>query len=235
MSLLTVNDRLTLGDKFKGTVRYIGKIKSKDGKWIGLELDDPVGANDGSVNGVKYFHCKDRHGIFIRYEKIRGGLVCESKGMDGDGEVPQDRIHFYESKIRRLEETIEALKSTEKEEIVELRRENEEIKKIILSLRERIGSEEPERNGSLYSELKEFVKNSRRQVYDMVELVSDISEILNRNRSIQRSSVRECERHRVMFLVNGIIDGVLDENAGVVERLRREFVSIMKSHGINVE
>ncbi|ADM11641.1 dynactin complex subunit [Encephalitozoon intestinalis ATCC 50506] len=233
MSLLTVNDRLTLGDKFKGTVRYIGRIKSKDGKWIGLELDDPVGANNGSVNGVRYFHCKDRHGIFIRYEKIREGLVCEPRDI-GEPRTLEHQAHVYESKIRRLEETIEGLKNTEREEIVGLRRENEEIKKTILFLQRRMGLVEPERNEKVYSELKELAEESKKHVSDMVDLVSDVCEILNRGKTMRGSSVKECERHRVVFLVSRIIDGVLDGDMEAVEHFKKEFGDIMKKHGISV-
>lgn len=230
-----VNDRLTLGDKFKGTVRYIGKIKSKDGKWIGLELDEPVGANNGSVNGIRYFHCKDKHGIFIRYEKIREGLVCESRGVSADGKISRDQIHLYELKIRKLEEIIESLKGTEKEEIVELRKENEEIKRIVISLREGTSSKKIDRDGRTYLELKELAEGSRKHISDMVGLVSDIGEILNRNESAKRRSVQECERHRVMFLVKRIIDSVLDDNMEAAEHFKGEFVNIMKKHGIHVE
>ncbi|KAG5860030.1 CAP-Gly domain-containing protein [Encephalitozoon hellem] len=234
MSLLMVNDRLTLGDKFKGTVRYIGRIKSKDGKWIGLELDEPVGANNGSVNGVRYFHCRDKHGIFIRYEKIREGLVCEPREM-GDGSKASQQAHLYEMKIKKLEETIEALRSAEKGEIVELRRENEEIKRIVLLLQEKINSKRADRDGKAYSELKELAEGSRRHISDIIGLVSEMSEALSRRGLARKKAIQECERHRVMFLVNRIIDGVLDDDAEAVERFKGEFESIMKKHGINVE
>ncbi len=34
------------------------------GLWYGIELERPVGKNDGSVNGQRYFTCKPMHGVF---------------------------------------------------------------------------------------------------------------------------------------------------------------------------
>lgn len=37
-----------------GTVRYIGITEFANGEWVGVELDDPRGKNDGSVNGKRF-------------------------------------------------------------------------------------------------------------------------------------------------------------------------------------
>lgn len=37
-----------------GIIRYIGKTEFKEGDWLGVELDSPMGKNDGSVAG--YFN-----------------------------------------------------------------------------------------------------------------------------------------------------------------------------------
>ena len=42
----------------RGTVRFCGVTSFSPGKWIGIELDEPKGKNDGNVQGVKYFTCK---------------------------------------------------------------------------------------------------------------------------------------------------------------------------------
>ena len=38
--------------------------------WLGIELDQPVGKNDGSVAGVRYFDCKPSHGVFAPPAKV---------------------------------------------------------------------------------------------------------------------------------------------------------------------
>jgi len=49
-----------------GVVRFVGEAQFAPGVWIGVELQEPNGKNDGSVNGEKYFDCADKHGIFVR-------------------------------------------------------------------------------------------------------------------------------------------------------------------------
>ncbi len=41
-----------------------------EGLWIGMTLDKPLGKNDGSVQGVRYFACEALHGLFIRSMQI---------------------------------------------------------------------------------------------------------------------------------------------------------------------
>lgn len=36
-----------------GTLRYIGTTEFANGEWVGVELDEPRGKNDGSVNGKR--------------------------------------------------------------------------------------------------------------------------------------------------------------------------------------
>ena len=48
----------------RGTVRFVGETDFAEGVWIGLELERPVGRNDGSVQGVRYFSCQQDHGLF---------------------------------------------------------------------------------------------------------------------------------------------------------------------------
>lgn len=48
-----------------GIVRYVGNTKFKEGTWIGIELIQANGKNDGSVKKTKYFNCKAKHGIFV--------------------------------------------------------------------------------------------------------------------------------------------------------------------------
>jgi dynactin 1 len=50
----------------EGYVRFVGRTEFKEGEWIGLELDEPAGKNNGSVGGVAYFRCAEKHGIFLK-------------------------------------------------------------------------------------------------------------------------------------------------------------------------
>ncbi|KRX49660.1 Tubulin-folding cofactor B [Trichinella sp. T9] len=50
----------------RGKIAYIGETDFKPGLWIGVEYDEEVGKHDGSVNGKRYFQCKDKRGAFVR-------------------------------------------------------------------------------------------------------------------------------------------------------------------------
>lgn len=47
-----------------------GETDFAAGQWAGIELDDPVGKNDGSVAGKRYFDSKAKFGLFAPLHKI---------------------------------------------------------------------------------------------------------------------------------------------------------------------
>lgn len=53
-----------------GVISFLGTTHFQPGMWVGVELDTPTGKNDGSVQGIPYFQCKPKHGIFVRADKL---------------------------------------------------------------------------------------------------------------------------------------------------------------------
>lgn len=78
---IKVGDRCMVspGDRL-ATVRYVGRVPVlKPGFWIGVEYDEPVGKNDGSVPGpkgkppVRLFECRPLYGGVVRPEFVEVG------------------------------------------------------------------------------------------------------------------------------------------------------------------
>ncbi|KAI6031243.1 dynein associated protein-domain-containing protein [Pisolithus microcarpus] len=55
----------------RGIVRFCGTTSFAPGKWVGIELYEPKGKNDGSINGIAYFSCKPLCGVFIRPSQVK--------------------------------------------------------------------------------------------------------------------------------------------------------------------
>ena len=84
--------RVNESDERRGTVKFIGEVEEIRGKkmpgdveekgyeedgaiWVGVEFDEPVGKNNGTLDGGKrYFDCKGpRFGSFVRPERVECG------------------------------------------------------------------------------------------------------------------------------------------------------------------
>ncbi|XP_057184054.1 CAP-Gly domain-containing linker protein 4-like isoform X1 [Triplophysa rosa] len=67
---LHLGDKVVIAGQKVGTLRFCGSTEFAGGLWAGVELHQPVGKNDGSVAGVQYFSCPNKHGIFAPLSKI---------------------------------------------------------------------------------------------------------------------------------------------------------------------
>ncbi|GAM84389.1 hypothetical protein ANO11243_023830 [Dothideomycetidae sp. 11243] len=72
---LSVGQKVQLNDGRSALVRFKGATSFAPGEWIGVELEDSTGKNDGAVQGERYFDCEDKHGMFLRATGI--GKVLE--------------------------------------------------------------------------------------------------------------------------------------------------------------
>ena len=65
-SELQVGQTVELNDGRVAVVRFAGSLHFTAGDFVGVELDEPTGLNDGSVKGKRYFECKPKHGQFVK-------------------------------------------------------------------------------------------------------------------------------------------------------------------------
>ena len=82
---IEVGKRCRVGedDTRRGQVMYMGEVPEipGEGLWVGIRLDDPVGKNDGSVGGKRYWshgHCSEatagmKYGVFVRPNRVEMG------------------------------------------------------------------------------------------------------------------------------------------------------------------
>lgn len=54
----------------RGIVRFFGTTSFSPGKWVGIELFEPKGKNNGNVQGTAYFTCRPNHGVFVRVSQV---------------------------------------------------------------------------------------------------------------------------------------------------------------------
>ncbi|XP_031157116.1 CAP-Gly domain-containing linker protein 1 isoform X2 [Sander lucioperca] len=74
---LRLGDRVLVGGNKAGVVRFLGEADFAKGQWCGVELDEPLGKNDGAVAGTRYFQCMPRYGLFAPAHKVtRIGFPC---------------------------------------------------------------------------------------------------------------------------------------------------------------
>lgn len=68
---LATGQRIELNDGRIATVRFVGSTSFQTGEWVGVELEDGSGKNDGSVKGERYFECEAGYGMFLRPSGVR--------------------------------------------------------------------------------------------------------------------------------------------------------------------
>lgn len=75
----------------RGTVRYVGKCEGLPlGWWAGVQYDEPIGRNDGSVKGRRFFDCPPGYGAFVRPNLVSVGdypPFDEDFEFDDDDEI----------------------------------------------------------------------------------------------------------------------------------------------------
>ena len=67
---LALHQRCRVAKLGAGEVLFVGQTSFAPGLWIGIQLDEPLGKNDGSVQGKRYFHTEPGYGVFVRASQV---------------------------------------------------------------------------------------------------------------------------------------------------------------------
>ncbi|XP_065530126.1 centrosome-associated protein 350 isoform X4 [Lathamus discolor] len=92
-----IGDRVLVSKVQPGTLRFKGLTKFAKGFWAGVELDKPEGNNSGTYDGIKYFDCKEKHGIFAPPQKI--SHITESTNSHLD--TSNDEDSFFDDRLEK--------------------------------------------------------------------------------------------------------------------------------------
>ncbi|KAL1527253.1 hypothetical protein AB1Y20_015929 [Prymnesium parvum] len=100
--LPNVGDQV-LVHRLPARVCFVGRTGFADGIWIGVELVDAVGRNDGSVRGTRYFTCKPQHGLFVQPSHVKPAQSGPQVDDDQTA-LPTNHVQQWSA----LEKTLEA-------------------------------------------------------------------------------------------------------------------------------
>lgn len=75
--LMNIGERCEVGTPKqpirRGEIMFVGETEFKDGYWVGIKFDEPVGKHDGIVEGKRYFTCPNKYGAFAQPRHVKVG------------------------------------------------------------------------------------------------------------------------------------------------------------------
>ena len=102
-----------------GTVRFVGSVDFVEGdnKWFGIELDEPLGRHDGTVQDVRYFAAPDDHGVFVTESKLT--KLHNQPPKPGKTISDEHESQTFSMNYHTLEDSLEPEVKDETEEVEE--------------------------------------------------------------------------------------------------------------------
>jgi len=96
-TLEEANERIKVGNRCqaiggrRGEVCFIGLVPEIKGMnpeqvWVGVKYDEPVGKNDGTINGKRYFTADANHGGFVKSRLVEVGDFPEEDPFASDND-----------------------------------------------------------------------------------------------------------------------------------------------------
>ncbi|XP_064575418.1 centrosome-associated protein 350 isoform X3 [Zonotrichia leucophrys gambelii] len=98
LSNFNIGDRVLVSKVQPGTLRFKGLTKFAKGFWAGVELDKPEGNNNGTYDDIKYFDCREKHGIFAPPQKISHITESIDRHLDTNKD---DEDSFFDDRVEK--------------------------------------------------------------------------------------------------------------------------------------
>ncbi|XP_056127094.1 CAP-Gly domain-containing linker protein 3 isoform X2 [Rhinichthys klamathensis goyatoka] len=114
---LKLGDRVVLDDTKTGTLRFCGTTEFASGQWVGIELDETEGKNDGSVGGIRYFICSPKQGIFAPVSKISKALEQTPSSVTSTPKTPRMDLSRVTGKIKKEKKEKDRVKTPRKKSL----------------------------------------------------------------------------------------------------------------------
>ncbi|XP_022250329.1 CAP-Gly domain-containing linker protein 1-like, partial [Limulus polyphemus] len=78
-----IGDQVWVNGTKCGYIQFLGETQFAPGQWAGVVLDEPLGKNDGSVGGIRYFQCESNRGVFARPYRLSRFPASPSSPANG--------------------------------------------------------------------------------------------------------------------------------------------------------
>lgn len=219
---IQINDRIILKSNLRGVVRYIGPVEGRSEEWVGIELEEPKGSNNGKIGGTRYFYCPENHGLFVKYEKLTRKMTSVGDStvhdMFAEAEGRDRRAGRPTAYLPGLQERAGAERHREDESALPgsdgLAEENRKIKELLESVLHR------------WSESLNAVHRGLQELQRRIESIS---------RAYQARTADDGERALVVGLVSEIMESSRRRDRAKTKELYERFKRVMEKHKIKVD
>nr|XP_056701556.1 centrosome-associated protein 350 [Euleptes europaea] len=204
----SIGDRVLVSNVQPGTLRFKGLTNFAKGFWAGVELDKAEGRNNGTYDGIKYFDCKEKHGIFAPPQKISRISESFSGLMDTEEHsfctMKLDPNHKADHKYRESSgEAEEEIEGT----IVSERSLQDKSQSGASSLEDSIAAEAYLKLSAQKSQIVaavEEVLSEEQSVVNSLKSSADDNQLLP-------ASISDALRKTSTVAVEGVVDGIVPE------------------------
>lgn len=216
-----------LVNEMKGRVKFIGETQFAKGIWYGIELDKPLGKNDGSVNGIRYFD------IDLKKANSNGGyygLFCKKDTLQfykpDDDEHSLLNGNAAQETIKNLQVKCESLAS----KLNKIKIENHELKTSVekLSTNETVLLSKISRLDKLVKELK--VENGNMKTH-----LDNFNHLLDASDSVMAPDLDKGTLLERSHLLQGLLDQTklsYDKAMKVQEDLLEENTQLLEENAV---